>query len=585
MLEEVKACQNCHQNFIILPDDFSFYEKMSVPAPTFCPDCRLQRRLAWRNERSLFKRANNAPGSEGSIIISTYPPSLPLVVYDNEYWWSDSWDAMDYGIDYDFSSNFFTQFNILLKSTPLISFFDSKGVNNRYCNYITEGKNNYMLSAIWSCEDCLYSNRNSFCKNCVDQYVCHKNEFSYSNVYCGESNKLFYSEHSYNCVDSYFLYDCRGCTDCFMSYGLRNKSYYIQNVRHTKEEYKEKMSKINLGDYSTILELKKYFKEFKKDAIRKYANNINCVNVTGDNIENAKDVKYSFDLPGEYENVKYCNWGTYGLRDSYDTGPGTGGKSELTYEAVSTGVADSNCAFTTVVWNSRNVQYSFNCYSCNDCFGCVSLRNKSYCIFNKQYTKEEYIELLDKLKKHMDNMPYMDKAGNIYKYGEFFPIEISPYAYNGSTAQDYFTLTKRQSEDLGYFWQDDLDRNYLISIKSNDLPNNINDINSSLLQETIECANANNNLYCCTKAYKLIPEEFDFYKRMNLPIPRLCPNCRHVERISERNPMKLWHRNCMCDKLNHHHGEGKCDVEFETSYAPNRPEKVYCEKCYQQEVL
>jgi hypothetical protein len=46
-------------------------------------------------------------------------------------------------------------------------------------------------------------------------------------------------------------------------------------------------------------------------------------------------------------------------------------------------------------------------------------------------------------------------------------------------------------------------------------------------------------------------------------------------RIKRVNPPKLWHRKCM--------KEG-CQNEFETSYAPERPEIVYCEKCYQQEV-
>ena len=35
---ETKTCQNCKNDFIIEPDDFSFYEKMKVPAPTFCPE-------------------------------------------------------------------------------------------------------------------------------------------------------------------------------------------------------------------------------------------------------------------------------------------------------------------------------------------------------------------------------------------------------------------------------------------------------------------------------------------------------------------------------------------------------------------
>jgi len=71
---------------------------------------------------------------------------------------------------------------------------------------------------------------------------------------------------------------------------------------------------------------------------------------------------------------------------------------------------------------------------------------------------------------------------------------------------------------------------------------------------------------------------------MKIPIPRRCFYCRHEARLKRRNPFKLWHRACMCDKENHFHGAGKCEVEFETAYAPDRPEIVYCEKCYQAEV-
>ena len=54
MEQEIKVCQNCKKDFTIEPDDFAFYEKIKVPAPTFCPECRLQRRLAFRNERALY---------------------------------------------------------------------------------------------------------------------------------------------------------------------------------------------------------------------------------------------------------------------------------------------------------------------------------------------------------------------------------------------------------------------------------------------------------------------------------------------------------------------------------------------------
>ncbi len=84
-------------------------------------------------------------------------------------------------------------------------------------------------------------------------------------------------------------------------------------------------------------------------------------------------------------------------------------------------------------------------------------------------------------------------------------------------------------------------------------------------------------------SYKLTSAELEFYKRMRLPLPHLCPNCRHARRLRYRNPMMLWNRSCMCEQANHEHS-GKCQNEFETSYSPERKDKIYCESCYQQEV-
>ena len=53
---ETKNCQQCKKSFEIESEDFDFYEKIGVPAPTFCPECRLIRRLTFRNDRTLYKR-------------------------------------------------------------------------------------------------------------------------------------------------------------------------------------------------------------------------------------------------------------------------------------------------------------------------------------------------------------------------------------------------------------------------------------------------------------------------------------------------------------------------------------------------
>ena len=115
MNNQVKICQNCKDEFIIELEDFNFYEKIKVPPPTFCPDCRTVRRLCWRNEMSLFKRKCDAPG-HGETLISFIHPDEKLVVYDGKYWWGDEWNPLSCGKDYDFSKPFFTQWKELRDS-------------------------------------------------------------------------------------------------------------------------------------------------------------------------------------------------------------------------------------------------------------------------------------------------------------------------------------------------------------------------------------------------------------------------------------------------------------------------------------
>ena len=227
-------------------------------------------------------------------------------------------------------------------------------------------------------------------------------------------------------------------------------------------------------------------------------------------------------------------------------------------------------------FSNQDSRYNEECHNCTNIFGCEGLRKKSYCILNKQYSKEEYEKLVPKIIEHM-------KKGG--EYGEFFPAKLSPFAYNETIAQEYFPLSKEEALERGYEWEDGEERNYKVDILNENIPDDINFVSEDIVGKAIACAHAGGCRDQCTEAFKIVPEEFKFYKRMNLPLPRLCPNCRHFARISQRNPLKLWHRTCMCNQTNHqHHLDIRCPSEFETTYAPDRPAIVYCEKCYQQEV-
>ena len=567
MNSETRNCQNCKQDFTIEPDDFSFYEKIKVPPPTFCPNCRNVRRLLWRNEHSLFRRQNAEEGRTDSII-SVYHPDAKIKTYDKEMWWSDKWDSSSYGMDYDFSKPFFDRFKKLIEDVPHIALSDSKSVDSRFCNITVEMKNCYLVTAAWTCEDSMYCNRISGCKFTQDSHLCYNTEFGYENVYCRDSNRLFYSLESESCMDSYFLYDCRNCSNCILCTNLRNKNYCIENIQYSKEEYFKKKNELYLDTRDGVEKAKNKFKKLWKEALHRDLKLLNTVNVIGDHTENSRDCYGVFDIEGEYENVKYANWGTKRLRDSHDVGPGCGGGSELTYEGISIGVTNSRCYFGAIIWYSNDVSYSFMMNNCRNCFGCTEMNGKQYCILNKQYTKEEYEKLIPKIIKHMNDMPYIDNKGKVYKYGEFFPSEISPFAYNETVAQDYFPTDKKTAESNGYLWREPISNSYTATITYKDLPQTISEVDDTMLDQVIECE-------ITKKPFKITEQELNFYKRFNIPLPTIHPDERHNRRLKLRNPIILNKRKCFLG-----------DEEIITTYPPEPvgPKKVICSNHYKKEI-
>ncbi len=568
MKPETKNCQNCKNDFVIEVDDFSFYEKIKVPPPTFCPECRMQRRVSFRNERTFYKRRCSFCDKN---MMSIYPENTLFPVYCQDCWISDEWAGGELKQDFDFSKPFFEQYLNLFNQAPKPAMI-IYSVNTKvdYANYVADSKNIYLSGSILDSENIFYSYSVDESFDNIDCCFSTKIELCYENIDCKQNNSSAFMYKSKECINSLFLFDCVNCQDCFMSSNIRNSRFVFRNKQMRQKEYEEAIISENLSSFFSLKKLKEEYLKLIKSSIHKFADIINSENSSGNNILNCKNNKVAFNVYNN-ENCKYVTR-VFRSKDSLDIYGCTTG--ELIYEGVTPGFQSSKNSFCTFSDNLQGSFYTDWCKSSKHLFACIGLRNKSYCILNKQYTKEQYEELVPKIIQHMNDMPYIDSKGRVYKYGEFFPSELSPFAYNETIAQEYFPLTKEQALEQGYRWKDKEERNYTIDIKNQDIPDDIKDVNTDILGKVIECAHKDCN-HQCTEAFKIIPEELQFYQRMNLPLPRLCPNCRHYERLNQRNPMKLWKRSCM--------KEG-CDNTFETSYSPEREEIVYCEECYQKEV-
>jgi hypothetical protein len=564
---ETRICQNCKSKFVIDEEDFNFYKKIKVPPPTWCPECRRMRRFAQTNEIVLYKRKCDLTEED---IFSMYSPNTVFPVYKTSEWYSDKWDPYEYGMDFDENVPFLEQLLELQKKVPRMALVQQGTViNSPYAHRVSYPKNSYMVFRSTYPEDCLYEYNGKYSKNCVDSSWIFDSELCYDCVNVKNCYCLRFSQESNDCRDSYFLYACRNCSDCVGCVNLVNGKYNILNKQYTKEEYFEKLKNLALNTYSGIEKAKKEFEEFRKKFPIKAVASIKSERIMGNWFSNCKNVRQSFDCidikDGKY---LFMVFEAEDCMDYYEWG----NKAEQIYESVNCGINVARLYFCNQCWmGATDLYYCNSCPGARDCFGCVGLKKGEYAILNKKYSKEEYLRLREKIIEQMKTVPYVDKQDVKYYFGEFLPVEFSDFAYNETIANYHFPLSREEVLSRGYKWVDKEKKNYETTLKSENLPETIREVDDSILNEIIECEEKDNPE--STKAFRITQNELNFYRRMDLPLPRACFNIRYWRRMNKRPKLKLEKRFCT-----------KCNLEVETVYTKDYAPILYCEKCYQQEV-
>lgn len=572
MESQTKTCQNCKNSFTIEPEDFEFFKQMSVSVPELCLECGVGRAMALRNERHLYK---GACGKCGKATLSMYSPDYPYVVYCHDCWWGDSWNGSDFGLEYNSNRPLLDQMRNLQKIVPREALVIRNSTNCDYGNHVRNSKDIYFSYLIALSENVLYSTWIS--NNVKDCINCSKVIESELVAYCIDISKCYNSAFLQDCVDCsdcYFSFDLKGCTNCIFSFNLRNKSYYAFNRQVSKEEFKKIKQEYFDGSFKKIIEGEERYNDLINKALRKFAFILNSYNTKGNYSERCNNAIWCFD-GFNTEDVKGVASILNAKRGMYSYSIGT--------DAVEFFFGCS------VIKGGTNLKYCFNIASSSDCIYCdslvsssnciasVGLKYKEYCILNKQYSKEEYFKIKEQLqiKEELQHMP---------------SPPLTMFAYNETVAFDHYPMQKEEAIAKGYRWQNDpqLTRGQE-TIQPDKIQDNIKDVQDDITKHFLKCI-------ICARNYRIILEELLLYRKFDLPLPRICPQCRFAQRRAARLPYKLWHRKCQCsgskssnniytNTINHQHGSNPCPNEFETSYAPERPEVVYCESCYQQEVV
>lgn len=382
----------------------------------------MQRRMNFRNERSLHKRSCDLCKKE---IIAAYKKGTPFPVYCTECWWSDKWDPLTYGRDININEPFFPQFQKLLNIAPRLSLavVASRTQNCDFCNYVDYAKNCYLCAGSVQVEDCLYGNPYES-RDSVDSFLVRESELCYECIDCEKLYNCNFCQSCAGCTDCWFCYECTGCSDCLGCTGLNRKQYYIANKSYSKKEYEKVKQTLKLNSHEGIQKAASYLAQEKLKFPHRAARILNSEECTGNFIVNSKNAHHCFDVKKCWD-CSYCAQVIDG-KDSYDVNYCE--YFELCYEHIG---FDNNydVKFSLISGNCKHCEYTDFCMNSNHLFGCISMKKAKNCILNKQYSPEEYETIKAQLQTKMTERG---------EYGEYFPTEISPFDYKETVANDYF---------------------------------------------------------------------------------------------------------------------------------------------------
>lgn len=546
-----KVCTSCNDNFEITDRELLMYEKVNLVIPSICVQCR------WKHHMAFWpfgKFRTGVSDLSGERLITILPENARYPIYTSKEWWSDAWDPMDYGQDYDSNRSFFDQLKELQEKVPRPHQQGAQNVDCDWCDDAWESKNCYLSRSTLRAENLLYGYRAIDIKDSADISHVFNLDQCYDCGYCFSSYNLLFSKNCRDCIDSSFLFDCRNCSNCFMSWNLRGKSYCIENVQYTKEEYIEKIKNINFGSYEQLQKFKNQYKEIlKNNAVHKENFNIKTYGSFGTYMTNCNNCTNVFCWE-DSENCINCLRGLK-AKDCIDM-TGCWGIQVSGNNSCCTNAYDLKGS----IWcdGARYSEYCDECLEVDYCFGCVGLKKKKYCILNRQYTKEEYETLKEKIIRDMK------ESG---EYGQFPPYSLGLLPYNLSTASIYFPeVTRKYVEERGGYWEEGYNKT-IEGLPTNELPDLISEVDSSISKQALICP-------ITGWRYNISEAELAFLKNKNIALPRVHFDVRTKERLLPMSQTRNEAYNCTY-----------CEKSVMAYYPKDWGyKKIACEECYLREI-
>ena len=520
MADIKRTCSITRQPFLITEAEQDFVERLNramphlkglIPLSNIHPVEVMRRTVAFGNYFYLF---HGESAFSRRRQLTRYSPQIHPKICAPEEFWDESIDNTAFGKDYDFSRPFFPQFEEALSDSFIMALLQINAENSNYVNGAINVKNCFLCFDILESQDCLYcflhdgGNDNLLCVSA------RRSQYCYDSL---NIDNCYECQHCVDCINtsaSFGCYDLIGCSSCFGCAGLRNVENHVFNQPLTDNNYRTFLKTLDLGDRGRRESELKRCGDFIAGLGHEKNHLINVEDSSGDYLRDCSNARQCYFSSG----LKDCGYLSNSRRSS-NCWRGMAIDAEYSYQSVPLGSQRELYCYG-VSGGEGNIYSLYLEQNCSHCFGCTALKNKSYCILNKQYSKEDYLSMLARI------IPHMIAAG---EWGEPLPPRLSPHRYEHSLAHVFFEpLSAAEASRRGYQRAD-----VVVEEASGEpcdpetLPVSIGSTEERhVVGKAFRCP-------ASLRFFNIQKAELAFHKRFNIPLPTL----HWQERIN-----RLWRR-------------------------------------------
>ncbi|MBU0531082.1 MAG: hypothetical protein ABIG32_00860 [Candidatus Uhrbacteria bacterium] len=427
-----RTCELTGEKWVMDEEEIGWYKKFNVPPSKRSPLAR-QRVMAgfmigyqWWWQRH--------PETNKPVLTFVHPASGIKVLPDKE------WHAADFsGIyaDYDPARSFFEQLGELERRVPFQAARNLIEPENSIAVNSFGDINSYFTALNSQAENsfyCVWSHR------AIESSDIHNVATVQQSHQIDDAGRIFNSRYvrdSGQIQNSAFMAFCSDCEDCFGAVSQKRKKYLWFNEQLNESEYQKRISGIDLGTRSEVLRYQERFDEMLRESVWPENMSVDAEGCVGEYLFNVRNCRYCYQCVKASRDLFFCG---FTASDTHDSAYCLSAISAAdSYGCVD--IFDSHaCLLCNSVGGSLHLEYCLQCIDCENCFGCVGLRRKKFCIFNRQFTEDDYWKQLDEIKCAL-----LARG----EYGEFFPLAMSPCYFPQSGAAMYFGATAEDGRQLG----------------------------------------------------------------------------------------------------------------------------------------